>query len=262
MLQAFVITVREGIEAFLIVAIMLAYLRKTGRGELARSVHLGIAAAVVLSVAAGVLLGRAENQPLWEGLLAMVAAVAVGTLTVHTWRAGKRLRREIEQGLERRMVQAGRASAIGIFAFTVFMIAREGMETALLFSALLFQVKSTIAFGGAALGLAAAASVAWVWARYGHRVNLARFLQVTAIFLLLFVAQLFVYGFHELTESGVLPNSERLHIATEPYGPDGEYGRYINFLLVAVPLVWLGLSSLAGNRGARPSKANPSSRAG
>jgi high-affinity iron transporter len=244
MLQAFVITVREGVEAFLIVAIMLAYLRKTGRGELARFVHLGIAVAIALSVGAGFLLGRVANQPLWEAALAMVAAVAVGSLTVHMWVAGKRLRREIEQGLGRRAARAGAAAGLGIFAFTVLMIAREGMETALLFGTLLFQVKSSSAVAGAALGLAGAGAVAWLWARHGHRVNLARFMQVTAIFLLLFVAQLFVYGFHELTEAGVLPNSEALHRATEPYGPDGQYGRGLNVLLVAAPLAWLAVSSV------------------
>lgn len=255
MLQAFVITLREGIEAFLIVAITLAYLRKTGRGELARYVHLGIGAAVALSIAAGVIFSRAENQPLWEGALALIAAVTVGTLTVHMWRTGRRIRREIEAGLERRMARTGRAAAAGIFLFTAFMIVREGMETALLFGALLFQVHSSAAFGGAIIGLAGAAGVAWLWARYGHRVNLARFLQVTAIFLLLFVAQLFVYGFHELSEAGVLPNSEALHRATEPYGPDGEYGRHANVLLVMLPLGWLAISALKGGRRRTPQGA-------
>ncbi len=247
MLQAFVITLREGIEAFLIVAITLAYLRKTGRGELARFVHLGIGAAAALSVAAGLIFSRAENQPLWEGVLALVAAAAVGTLTVHTWRTGRRIRHEIEAGLERRAAHTGGAAA-GIFLFTAFMIAREGMETALLFGALLFQVRSSAALGGATMGLAGAGGVAWLWARYGHRVNLALFLQVTAVFLLLFVAQLFVFGFHELTEAAVLPNSEALHRATEPYGPDGEYGRHANLLLVMLPLGWLVISTLKGGR--------------
>ena len=75
-----------------------------------------------------------------------------------------------------------------------------------------------------------------LWSRYGHRVNLALFFQVTAIFLLVFVAQLLIYGFHELTEANLFPNSEALHWATEPYGPDGIYGQYLTYLLVAMPL--------------------------
>jgi high-affinity iron transporter len=75
-------------------------------------------------------------------------------------------------------------------------------------------------------------------------VNLSRFFQVTAIFLLVFVVQLFIYGFHELAEANVLPNSAVLHGATEPYGPDGIYGHYLTYLLVALPLGWLAVSSL------------------
>ena len=69
MLQAFVITLREGLEAFLIVAISLAYLKKTGRRALLAAVHWGIAASVVLSAAAGILLAQANNQALWEAVL-------------------------------------------------------------------------------------------------------------------------------------------------------------------------------------------------
>ena len=67
--------------------------------------------------------------------------------------------------------------------------------------------------------------MAWLWSRYGHRVNLGLFFQVTAVFLLVFVVQLLIYGFHELTEANIFPYSEPLHWATEPYGPDGRYGR-------------------------------------
>ncbi|MBA3295947.1 MAG: FTR1 family protein, partial [Acidobacteria bacterium] len=92
MIQAFIVTLREGLEAFLIVAISLAYLKKTGRHALLPAVHWGIAASVILSVAAGLLFAQANNQALWEGLLAMTAAVLVASLTVHMWRAGKRMK--------------------------------------------------------------------------------------------------------------------------------------------------------------------------
>jgi high-affinity iron transporter len=242
MLQAFVITLREGLEAFLIVAISLAYLRKTGRQTLVPAVHWGIAASVVLSVAAGVLLQRARNQALWEGVLAVVAAVLVASLTVHMWRAARVIKRQIEGRLERSAVRAGRAAFAGVFVFTLVMITREGMETALLMNALLFQVQSPQILAGAVGGTVLAASVAWLWSRYGHRVNLSRFFQVTAVFLFVFVFQLLIYGFHELTEANVFPYSERLHWATEPYGPDGAYGKYLSYLLVALPAAWLALS--------------------
>ena len=244
--QAFVITLREGLEAFLIVAISLAYLRKTGRGELIPAIHWGIGASILLSIGAGILLSRARNQALWEGILAIVAAVLVASLTVHMWRAGKHMKKEIEGKLEASAVRTGPAAFWGVFGFTLLMISREGMETAMLMNALLFQVKAMKIVGGAIGGTLIAAFIAYLWSRYGYRVNLARFFQVTAVFLIVFVVQLLIYGFHELAEAHVLPNSEALHWATEPYGPDGIYGQYLTYMLVAMPLGWLALSSLFG----------------
>ncbi|MDQ3211365.1 MAG: FTR1 family protein [Acidobacteriota bacterium] len=243
MVQAFIITLREGIEAFLIVAISLAYLKKTGRHALLPAVHWGIALSAVLSIGAGFLLARANNQALWEGVLAIVAAVLVASLTVHMWRAGRRMKSEIEGRLEASSIKVGRPAFLGVFGFTVLMITREGMETALLMTQLIFTIKSTQVAAGAAAGTIGAAFIAWMWSRYGYRVNLARFFQVTAVFLLVFVAQLLIYGFHELTEANIFPGSQPLHEATEPYGPDGVYGQYLTYLLVLLPVGWLAISS-------------------
>ena len=248
MLQAFVITLREGLEAFLIIAISLAYLRKSGNHHLIPAVHWGIAASIVLSVAAGVAFARAANQALWEGILAIVAAVLVASLIVHMWRAGRRIKAEIEGHLRSSTLKVGEGAFLGVFGFTLLMITREGMETALMMNALLFQVRSTALVTGAVVGVLCAGAVAWLWARYGHRVNLGLFFQVTAIFLLVFVAQLLIYGFHELTEANIFPYSEPLHWATEPYGPDGRYGQYFTYLLVAMPLGWLIYSSWIARR--------------
>jgi len=255
MLQAFVITLREGLEAFLIVAISLAYLKKTGRKTLVPAIHWGIAASIVLSVGAGLLLARARNQSLWEGVLGITAAFLVASLTVHMWRAGRSMKKEIEGKLEASSERLGAAAFWGVFSFTLLMITREGMETAMLMNALLFQVKALNITTGALGGTLAAAFIAFLWSRYGHRVNLARFFQVTAVFLLVFVVQLFIYGFHELAEANVLPNSEVLHGATEPYGPDGVYGHYLTYMLVALPLAWLAISSLFNKRGQRLTSA-------
>ena len=251
MLQAFVITLREGMEAFLIVAISLAYLKKTGRRDLTPAVHWGIVASVILSIGAGVLLQRAANQALYEGVLAMVAAVLVASLTVHMWRAAKRMKRQIEGRLEASSLRTGAAAFAGVFFFTLLMITREGMETALLMNALLFQVQSMTVLGGAVAGTALAAVVAWLWSRYGHRVNLAQFFQVTAVFLFVFVFQLVIYGFHELTEANIFPDSEPMHWATEPYGPDGVYGKYLTYMLVILPMGWLAVSALVAPRKSR-----------
>jgi high-affinity iron transporter len=259
MLQAFVVTLREGLEAFLIVAISLAYLRKTGRRGLIPAVHWGIAVSIGLSVWLGVLLARARNQALWEGLLAVVAAVLVGSLIVHMWRAARHIKRQIEGRLQESAVKGGVAAFFGVFAFTVLMISREGMETALLMNALLFQIRSAQIVAGAAAGTLVAALVAWLWSRYGHRVNLARFFQVTAVFLAVFVVQLLIYGFHELSEANIFPNSQYLHDVTEPYGPDGMYGQYFSYLLIVLPMVWLAFASLIGGR--RPARSVETSAA-
>ena len=229
MLQAFVITLREGLEAFLIIAISLAYLRKSGRRELVPAVHWGIGLSVLLSVAAAYLFQQASNQALWEAILALVAAVSVASLTIHMWRTAKRIKSAIEGQLRASTDKAGTAAWLGVFLFT-----------------LLTQVQTPSIVGGAAAGTLSAAVVAALWSRYGHRVNLALFFQVTAIFLLVFVAQLLIYGFHELTEANLFPGSEALHWATEPYGPDGVYGQYLTYMLVAVPLGWLLFAMLTG----------------
>ena len=249
MLQAFVITLREGLEAFLIVAISIAYLKKSQRSELVPAVRWGIAVAILLSIGAAELFYRARNQALWEGVLAMAAAVSVTSLTVHMWRAAKRVKRDIEGRLETSTMKTGTAAFMGVFLFTLLMITREGMETALLMGTLVFQMKAPVdIMTGAVGGLAVAAAVASLWSRYGHRVNLGLFFQVTAVFLFIFVIQLFIYGFHELAEANIFPNSAPLHQATEPYGPDGIYGHYLTYLLVLLPMAWLALSTLFSGR--------------
>jgi high-affinity iron transporter len=236
MLQAFVITLREGIEAFLIVAISLAYLRKSGRSALAPAVRWGIASAVALSAAGGYVLYNAQNQEWLDGPLALIAAISVTTLTVHMWRAGRHIKSDIEQRLKSSSERAGAAAFAGVFLFTMLMISREGIETALL----LLQLRNTLYLvTGALLGIGGAAAVAWLWSRFGHRVNLPLFLQMTAIFLFVFVLQLFIRGIHEMSEQHYLPYSQLIHDATEAWGPDSSFGHVLTYLLVVLPLAWL-----------------------
>jgi high-affinity iron transporter len=248
MLQAFVVTLREGLEAFLIVAISLAYLKKSGRRELVPAVHWGIALSILLSIGASILFQRAANQALWEGVLAIIAALSVASLTVHMWRTARHIKSDIEGHLSASALKTGTAAFIGVFLFTLFMITREGMETALLLGTLLLQQTPGNIILGAVNGLLVAAFVSWLWSHYGHRVNLAVFFQVTAVFLLVFVVQLLIYGFHELTEANIFPYSEPLHLATEPYGPDGRFGQYLSYLLVMLPLGWLIMSGIRSPR--------------
>ena len=249
MMQAFVITLREGIEAFLIVAISLAFLRRSGRTELIRAVHWGIGAALAVSAAGGYLLYNASNQEWLEGPLAIIAAVSVLWLTVHMWRAGRHLKGDIEQRLQSSGARAGAAAFLGVFLFTALMISREGMETVLL----LFQLQQAPSLVvGALLGLVGASLVAVLWSRYGHRVSLTLFFQMTAIFLFVFVIQLFIYGIHEMSEQSFLPYSAAIHEATEAWGPESLFGHVLTYMLVIAPLAWLVI-----RRVSIPQKAYP-----
>jgi high-affinity iron transporter len=242
--QALVITLREGLEAFLIVAISLSYLRKSGRARLTPAVHWGIVVALAARAAGGYLLFHAANQEWLEGPLALVAAISVTTLTVHMWRAGRRMQGEIEGHLRSSAARTGAGAVTGVFLFTLLMIGREGVETALL----LLQLRSTLYLAiGATTGVVAAAGVAWLWSRYGHRLNLGLFFQVTAIFLFVFVVQLFIKGIHETSEQGFLPYSEAIHAATEPWGPDSVFGHVLTYLLVILPAGWLLLRGLTSS---------------
>jgi high-affinity iron transporter len=240
MWQGFTIALREGIEAFLIVALTLSYLARTGRQGLSRAVYAAIAASVVTCVAAGWLFSKAVNQPLWEGLLALAAAALVGSLLVYMKRVSGRLKSDIEGRLEARASaeSAGRAWW-GVFAFTLLMITREGMETALLVATALFQMKSSAVFTGLVLGIAAAAAIALLWTRLGKGVDLKTLLNVSAVFLAIFLIQLVLYGIHELSEARLFPASQAVHDATEILGPDGKIGQLLAYALAVIPTVWL-----------------------
>lgn len=235
MINALIIVFREGFEAFLTVAIILAYLHKTRRDWLRPAVYWGIVVSAVASFALGWVL-RSVNQPLWEGVLGLVAAALVTTFVIHMWRTAPRMKQQMEARLDRYSSKTSRAlAAIGVFGFTVLMVTREGMETALM----LIQVRERNFILGSLLGIGAAATMSWAWAHYGHRINIRRFFQVTGLFLLLFTAQIIFYAIHEFSEAELLPNSEAIHTATEPFSPVGVYGRWFSVLMVGICAAWL-----------------------
>jgi high-affinity iron transporter len=261
MLNAFIIVLREGFEAFLIVAIIFAYLRKTGQKSLTPAVYTAIAASLAISAGLGYWFYQAAegvNQALWEGVLGLVAIVLVATLIVHMRRIGPKLKQLMHEKLD--VAVAGRPgwlAFVGVFIFTVLMITREGMETALLLLQIKDQRQLLI---GAVLGLTAASLLALAWARYGHLINLKRFFQVTSLFLVLFLAQIAIYTFHEFSEAGLLPNSEALHAATEVWSPDGKYGQWFSLTIVVACIVWL-IGAFIADRSRRVNEVNVPSRA-
>jgi high-affinity iron transporter len=254
MLEALVITLREGFEAFLIVAISLSYLRKSGRSALAPAVYWGIGVAVAVSALGGVWLYNSLNQEWLDGPLAIVAAASVTWMIVHMWRSGRAMKGDIETHLKQSSVKPGTAAFMGVFLFTLLMISREGMETALL----LIQLHTTTYLAlGAALGIVGAAGIAWLWTRVGHKINLQLFFQATAIFLFVFVVQLLIKGAHEMSEQHYLPYSDFIHENTEAWGPDSVFGHTLTYLLVILPLAWVAIKSLL----AKPAFHKPSSSA-
>jgi high-affinity iron transporter len=258
MYQMLVITLREGIEAFLIVAITVAYLRKTGRAALLPAAWWGTGSAVALSCVIGVFLIETKLEPIWEAVLAAVAALLVITMVIYMLKHAKKLRGEIGERIEDAMRGPQTGAQVGVFLLVLLMITREGIETAFIIGALARQNESAGLLWGALAGVSLAALVAWAWSRYGHRVNLGLFFQVTSVFLLLFAVQLLIYAFHESTEANVLPiDNEYWHIATEPYGPEGQYGAWLSYSLVLVPALWLAWSMCtpAGPAQAAPRKS-------
>jgi high-affinity iron transporter len=252
LLQAFVMVLREGFESFLIVAIILSYLRSRGQKWLYQAVYAGIAVALLASFLAGLALIKGVNQALWEGVLGLVTIAMVGTLVIHMWRIAPRLKQDIQNHLGRFSSHFSRKWAfLGVFLFTLIMITREGMETALM----LLQVRDQGVIGGILLGLAGAIAIAVLWVRYSRFINLKRFFQVTGVFLMLFMVQVAVYSFHEFSEAGIFPNSEAIHIATEPFSPVGIYGQWFPIVMVGASALWLLGAWIVDSLG--PAKPDP-----
>lgn len=240
MLQTFLIAFREGLEALLVVAIAVLYLRRSGRAELVRAVRAGLAVALALSAALGVVLAHiGALSPAWEGTMAWVAAATVVSCTVHMLRMGRQMKHHIDG----RLAQATREGAAGwwaVFAFVLFMVGREGVETATMIASLAVNGDlAYMAWGGAA-GFLLAAWIAWLWTRHGNKVNLSRFFQVTAVFMLIFSVQLVIYGFHEFTEAALIPGVDNAywHEATESLA-EGTIAQFITLAMAALPSVWL-----------------------
>jgi high-affinity iron transporter len=246
MLQAALVTFREGLESFLIVAVIVTHLRRTGRTGLVRGVHAGIAVSLVTCTLGAYLWYRwmlsesgGPNQALYEGVAALTAAGLVGWMLWQTLRLGRRLKAEIEMQIERTAGTASMRAMVGVALVTALLVTREGMEAVLFLGVQIFAARALPTIVGAGLGLLAAAGIAGVWTRYSHRLHMGAVLRVTAIFLALFLVQLVVYGLHELAESGLIQGAEGFHNASERFGPEGDMGHYLAYSLAGAPLLYL-----------------------
>jgi FTR1 family protein len=209
--EALVITLREGIEAALVVGLILAYLNRTGRAALNRYVYAGLVLAVLASLAGAVGFSRLglnpENEVL-EGTLLAVAAVLVASLVIWMWRASRHVKRHVEDRLEALTQEGARRQGWGLLAFTFFMIFREGVEIILFLAALSLTASSGLLnlIGGAA-GLGLAALFGYLFTKGSVRIDLRRFFGVTGLVLMILVLRLLAGSVHEFSEAGLLPST-------------------------------------------------------
>jgi high-affinity iron transporter len=208
MFDSLVITLREGVEAALIVGIVLGYLKKAGRDEWTRYVWWGVGTAVAVSAAAAYFLQRwAISEDAYEGWMMLVGAVFVASVVVWMMRASKGLSKEIQSRVSDLSNQPSRSGAWGIFAFVLLMVSREGAETAIFLGAVSLRTTELMNLMGAVLGLALAIGLGVAFFKGSVKVNLRRFFSVTSLVLLVVAVQLLVSGLHELSEAQILPSS-------------------------------------------------------
>jgi len=252
MIDAFIITLREGVEAALIVGITLAYLQKINRPDLRKPVYAALVAAVVASIAGAVIVARTGlNQDIFEGWIMLAAAFFVVTMVIFMMRTARKLKGDIEQRVG---TLAGESSRLGLFAFVFLMVLREGVETVLILSAVSLNTTELLNFIGTVLGIGLAVVFGVMFVKGSVRIDLRKFFKVTTVILFFVAAQLIVAGLHELSENGVLPSSRREMAIIGPIV------RNDLFFFITV-LALAGLMSLFEYRRRAPAAA-PVSRAG
>jgi high-affinity iron transporter len=207
MLQSLVVSLREGVEAALIVGIVLGYLRKTGRESWSPYVYGGVLGAAAASLAAAYFVRHLQvSEDAYEGWLMLIGSLFVASMVIWMWRTGKRMKQHIEDRLSN--LPAGGARW-GIFLFVFLMVFREGIETVLFLAAVSLRTTELANLLGACAGLALAIALGTAFFKGSLRVNLRKFFSVTTLVLLVVAVQLFIAGVHELSESGALPSSSR-----------------------------------------------------
>jgi high-affinity iron transporter len=253
MLQAFIITLREGVEAALIVGITLAYLGKIGRNDLRKAVYAALGAAFAGSIGLAIVISRLNwNEDVFEGWIMLVAAFFVITMVIFMMKTGRKLKGEIEGKVG---LLAGKDAWVGLFFFVFLMVLREGAETVLILSAVSLNSTELMSFLGTLLGVIAAIAFGVIFVKGSVRINLQKFFRVTTAILFLVAAQLVIAGLHELSESGVIPSSKREMALIGPIVRNDLF-----FFVTIVALAALMILFDAKRRQPVPESASPAQR--
>ena len=206
MLQAFIITLREGVEASLIVGIIFAYLVKIDRHDLKKIVLWALASAVAASVLVAVIISRLQFNPdIVEGWVMLVAAFFTASMIWFMNKTARSMKGHLEAKLARATSEGSR---FGLFLLVFLLVLREGVETVLILSAVSLNSTELLSFTGTMLGIAVAVVFGVMFIRGSVKINLQRFFRVTSVILYFVTFQLLVSGLHELSENGVLPSSQ------------------------------------------------------
>ena len=202
MLSALLVALREGVEAALVVGIVLVYLNRTGRRALAAYVWGGVVLAAGCSIIAAILLQRWQvSEDGFEGLMMLVAAILVVTMIVWMNRIARSLKKEIEQRVEGYAQRTTRAAGLGIGLFVFSMVLREGAELVLILRAVELSSEGIQVWIGTGLGLFLAIAVGLFFFQGTLKIPLGRFFAVTSTILMVVAFQLALTGVHELSEA-------------------------------------------------------------
>lgn len=244
MLSSLLIALREGVEAALVIGIILLYLTRTGRAHLGRYVWFGVAAAVAASFAGALALDRWQvNQEGFEGLLMLIAAFFVVTMIWWMNRISRSLKREIEHKIEAYAQKTTAGAALGLSLFAFLMVLREGIELVLINRAVELSSDGLSVWIGTVLGLTIAIAVGLFFFKGTLRIPLHRFFAATSIILVVVAVQLVITGVHELSEALWIPSSKTEMAIIGPIVRNDIYFFVIVLGVAAVLIVreWLAL---------------------
>ena len=208
MIASFLLALREGLEAALIVGLTISVLTKMNRREQTPAVWAGVGVATAVSLIVALVLnrvgaafeGRAEY--IFEGVTMFLASAVLTWMIFWMARQGRQVQNELQTDVKTALAKGGRW---GLFAIAFFAVVREGIETALFLTAAAMTSSAQQVLIGGLAGLAAAAILGWLLFATAVRLNLRRFFQVTSILLILFAAGLMAHGIHEFNEAGLIP---------------------------------------------------------